>query len=125
MAFANAVETAEISAEDSDAFKKFIGMQSAPCLNIWIMAKTGKLDHLKEDAGFQATMRVMDKLGLNAVEFNDKSAEPLEEQFWKQFDGMYDLTEAGMQSDLPLLTTDPNNKAAIEAILAQHQEKLE
>lgn len=70
-------------------------------------------------------MRVMDKLGLNAVEFNDKSAEPLEEQFWKQFDGMYDLTEAGMQSDLPLLTTDPNNKAAIEAILAQHQEKLE
>lgn len=39
LAFANAVETAEISAEDADAFKKFIGMQSAPCLNIWIMAK--------------------------------------------------------------------------------------
>lgn len=125
LAFANAVENQEVSQEDSDACKRFIGMQNAPCLNIWIMAKTGKLDHLKDDAGYQATMRVMSALGLDAVEFNFKTTEPLEDQFWKQFDGMYELSEGGLKADLPLIATDPNDKAAIEAVLAQHQDKLE
>ena len=89
------------------------------------MAKSGKLDHLKNDEGYQATMRVMKAMGMDAVEFNHKSAEPLVEQFWTQFDGMFDLTEAGMKEDLPLIVTDPNNRAALEAVLNQHQEKLE
>lgn len=89
------------------------------------MAKTGKLDHLKNDEGFLATMRCMKAMGMDAVEFNHKSAEPLEEQFWTQFDGMFDLTEASMKEDLPLIVTDPSNRAALEAVLNQHQEKLE
>merc|ERR1712127_245801 len=94
IAFANGVETGAISEADANAFKTFVGMQSAPCINVWIMAKSGKMDHLKDDEGFQASMRVMSALGMDAVEFNFKSAEPLEEQFWQQFDGMYELTEA-------------------------------
>lgn len=125
LAFANAVETNEISEADAAAFKRFVGMQSAPCLNIWIMARTGKLDHLADDEGFQATQRVMEALGLNHIDFNFKSTEPLESQFWKQFDGLYDLSEAGMKEELPTLTCDPNNAAAMEALMAQHQEKLE
>ena len=125
LAFANGVETGAITEADADAFKRFVGMQSAPCINVWIMAKTGKMDHLKDDEGFQASMRVMSALGMDAVEFNFKTAEPLEHQFWEQFDGMYELTEASMKEDLPMIVTDPSNRAAIEAILSQDQEKLE
>lgn len=100
-------------------------MQSAPCINVWIMAKTGKMDHLKDDEGFQASMRVMSALGMDNIEFNTKTAEPLEEQFWSQFDGMYDLTEVNMKEELPMIVTDPSNRAAIEAILAQDQQKIE
>ncbi len=67
----------------------------------------------------------MSALGMDAVEFNFKTAEPLEHQFWEQFDGMYELTEASMKEDLPMIVTDPSNRAAIEATLSQDQEKLE
>jgi len=100
-------------------------MNGAPAFNVYIMARSGKLDHMKDDAGFQASMRVMSALGLDAVEFNKGTAAPLEEQFWEQFDGMFDLNEADMKADLPLFITDPNNQAKVEAILAQHQEALE
>jgi len=89
------------------------------------MAKSGKLEHMREDADFQATMRVMSAMGLDNVEFNFKSTQPLEDQFWNQFDGMYELSEEGMKSDLPIMVTDPSNRAAVEAIIAQQQEKLE
>jgi hypothetical protein len=64
-------------------------------------------------------------MGLDAVEFNTKSAAPLEEQFWAQYDGIYELTEAKMKKDLPLFVTDPSNQAKVEAILAQQQAQLE
>jgi len=125
LAFANAVENDSITQDDADAFHRFVGSQQSPCLNIWIMAKSGKLEHMREDADFQATMRVMSAMGLDNVEFNFKSTQPLEDQFWNQFDGMYELSEEGMKSDLPIMVTDPSNRAAVEAIIAQQQEKLE
>lgn len=121
LAFATMVEEGEISKEDAEAFSKFVGMNSTPAFNIYIMARTSKLDHLKDDAGFQAAMRVMTTLGMDTMQFNLLSAEPLEEQFWNQFDGMYDLTEADMKADLPLFITDPTNQQKVEAILAEHE----
>lgn len=56
-------------------------------------------------------------MGLDAIEFNHNSAQPLEEQFWEQFDGVFNLTEAEMRSDLPLFITDPNNRARVEALI--------
>lgn len=66
-------------------------------VNIYIMAKTGKLTHLESNEGFQATMRVLEAIGLGHIEFNHTSAEPVEEQFWKQLDGIYELNEAEMR----------------------------
>jgi len=125
MLFASLVDAGEINQDDATAFSKFVGMHSAPCFNLYIMARSGKFDHMKDDEGFQATMRVMSAMGLDAVEFNTKSTEPLEDQFWTQFDGMYDLTEAKMKDDIDLFVTDPTNQAKVEAIMAQHQERLE
>lgn len=83
------------------------------------------MDHLKDDEGFQAAMRVMEAMGFDTMEFNHLSAEPLEEQFWNQFDGMYDLTELQMKEDLHLIVTDPSNRTKVEALLAHHDNQLE
>jgi len=125
LTFAALADSGEIDQADADAFSKFVGLHNTPCFNLWIMAKQGKFDHLKDDEGFQATMRVMSAMGMDAVEFNDKSAQPYEEQFWAQFDGIYELTEAKMKQDLPLFVTDPSNQAKVEAILAQQQAQIE
>jgi len=65
-------------------------------------------------------------MGFDAVEFNNKTTQPLEDQFWDQFDGLYDLTEDGLRENIPLLITDPNNRAAVDALVASaKQEQLE
>ena len=92
-------------------------MTGTPTFNIYIMARTGKHDHLQADEGYQATMKVLKTMGLDAIEFNHNSAQPLEEQFWEQFDGVFSLTEAEMRSDLPLFITDPTNRAKVEALI--------
>jgi len=125
LTFAALADSGDINQEDADAFSKFVSLNNTPCFNLYIMAKSGKFDHMQDDAGFQATMRVMSAMGMDAVEFNHKSAQPLEEQFWEQFDGIYDLTEAKMKKDLPLFVTDPSNQAKVDAILAQQQAQLE
>jgi len=63
-------------------------------------------------------MRVLDIMGLGAIDFNDKSAQPMEEQFWEQFDGVFALTETEMRRELPNIITDPANQAKVEALLA-------
>lgn len=82
------------------------------------MARTGLLDHLQASEGYQATMRVMDTMGLGAVEFDNLTARPTEEQFWKQFDGVYELNEAEMKRELPNIVTDPANLEKVNALLA-------
>lgn len=42
---------------------------------------------------------------------------PVEEQFWQQFDGFYQLTESGMRKELPNFITDPSNLAKVSALL--------
>jgi hypothetical protein len=122
--FAQLIDGEGITQADAEAFNKFVGMNGSPAFNIYIMARQGKLNHLKDDAGFQATMRVLTAMGFDTVEFSNKSSMPLEEQFWEQFDGMYDLSEKEMKEDLELFVTDPNNRAKVEAILASHQAQL-
>jgi len=92
-------------------------MSGTPTFNLYILARTGKLDHLQADEGYQATMRVLKTMGLEAIEFNPHTAQPLEEQFWEQFDGVFSLTEAEMRNDLPLFITDPNNRFKVEALI--------
>merc|ERR1712195_147189 len=125
MEFAAAVEKAAISASDAEGCRKFMGMHSQPCVNIWIMAKTGKLDHLKDDEGYQATMRVMDTLGFSNITFNTKTTKPFELQFWEQFDITYNLALESMESEMPLFIADPNDSAAMKALVQEHAKSLE
>jgi hypothetical protein len=61
----------------------------------------------------------MNALGFETMEFDDKTAMPMEDQFWDQFDGIYSLTEAGMKAELPNMITDPQNRIAVQALLAE------
>lgn len=60
---------------------------------------------------------MMAAIGLDAVEFDPYTAEPVVDQFWTQFDINFDLTEAGMHENLDVLITDPGNQAAVEALM--------
>lgn len=122
---ASMIDGEGITQADADAFNKFVGMNGVPAFNMYIMARNGKLDHFKDDAGFQASMRVLSAMGFDTVEFDHKSAEPLEEQFWAQYDGMYELSEESMKEDMELFVTDPTNRSKVEAILASHKAQIE
>lgn len=60
---------------------------------------------------------MLDTLGLGSVEFTQTTSMPAEEQFWQQFDGNFELTEAEMRKELPLFINDPSNLAKVEALL--------
>ena len=107
-----------ISKEDYETASKWVGMTGHPSFSLYIMARTGQLEHLSADPGFQAMVRVANAIGLGQVEFNPHtSAEPNEDAFWNQFDIIYQLTEEPMQEELPHFVTDPSNRAAVEALM--------
>jgi len=49
-------------------------MTGTPTFNIYIMARTGKLEHLQADEGFLATMKVLKTMGLEAIGFDHNTA---------------------------------------------------
>jgi len=117
-AIVKAEEQGAISSEDAQNARNFIGLSGVPSVDIFILARTGKLTHLEGDEGYQSTMRVMDTIGLSNVEFDHTSAQPLSEQFWAQFDGLYGLSENEMRKQLPQIVGG-ENVAKVEAGLGE------
>lgn len=99
-------------------FHRFVGNAKTPSFNIYILAASGKLDHLKGDDGFEATQRVFKALGFDSFKFSKKTSEPFEEQFWRHFDLHFNVTEVGLRKELPFFCVDPSNRAKVEALLA-------
>jgi hypothetical protein len=73
-ALATAIDDGTVTQEDAMTMRKFVGLSGHPSFSIFILAKTGKLDHLQNEPSFQATMHVMNKMGLEDITFNDKTA---------------------------------------------------
>lgn len=120
----NLYEAGEISEADLKALHRFTGSSKQPLFSQYLYAKLGQLPHLQQDPDFQATERVLDKMGLKAIEINKKTAQPFEEQFWEQYDLIQDLNEEELRRELPLFVTDPSNQAAIEAILTSRDSSI-
>jgi hypothetical protein len=123
-AVAQASEQGKISDADRAAFDRFVGLSKTPSFTLFIMAHQGKLAHFRGDEGFEAAQRVWSALGLDSIEFNNKSSEPVEEQFWKHFDLKFDITEEGMRRALPNFVNDPSNRAKVEASLNSGRQHL-
>lgn len=117
-AFAQKVEEGIISEEDAENFTRFVGSINHPTFSLFILAKSGNLSHLEHDETFKSTMRVLDTMGLKDVTFDRHTTTmPIEEQFWQQFDGVFQLTEKEMKKDLPLFISDSSNLSQVEALL--------
>lgn len=122
--FAHLVKEGEISEADAAAFRAFCGPTGQSSFSVYILARQGLLDHLQADEGYQATMRVMDTMGLGAVEFCNLTARPTEQQFWEQFDGVYDLSEAEMKREMANIVTDPTNLEKVNALISSGVDKV-
>jgi len=112
------VQQGQVSQEDADAFRRFTSLSSQPTFSLYIYGRLGQLPHLENDAGYQATCRIMEKLGLDQIKIDRKSAQPYEQQFWDQYDVVQELNEEEMRKELPAFVTDPANKAKVEAIIS-------
>jgi len=118
MRFAYLVKEGIISQQEAKSFRNFTDLANVPTFNLYIYAKLGQLQHLKQDPGYQATLNVMEKLGLDKVKFDTKTSMPYEQQFWEQFDILMELNEEDMMKEVPAFVVDPSNKARVEALLA-------
>lgn len=68
------VQEGQISAQDATAMKRFLGLNGSPTLTTYLYARLGQLSHLENDADYQATQRVMEKLGLDHIDIDRKTA---------------------------------------------------
>jgi len=120
-AVSDAVVAGKITEADRAAFDKFVGLSKTPSFNLFILAQQGKLKDFNGNDGFEAAKRVWGALGLTSIEFNTKTSQPVEEQFWDHFDVKFDVTEVGMRKALPYICVDPSNRAKVEALFQGQQ----
>jgi hypothetical protein len=113
--FAYLVEEGVISQADAAAFREYVDFQGGASFTTYLYTSLGLLP---KEASFDAAARVMEALGLARVDIDRKSAEPYEEQFWTQYDVIMELSEEGLARELPVIVTDPANKAKVEALIA-------
>lgn len=123
-AVTEACNAGKITVGEHASFDRFVGLSKTPSFSLFILAHQGKLDHFRGDEGFEATQKVFNVLGFGDMEFNDKTSEPVEEQFWHHFDSHFSITEEGMRKALPHFCVDPSNRAKVEALLGHEHEKI-
>ena len=113
--FAYLVQEGKISESDAAAFRNFVDFNGGASFNTYLYTNLGLLPQGED---FEAASRVMESLGLNKIEVDRKSAQSYEEQFWDQYDVIMELSEEGLNRELPVFVTDPSNKAKVEALIA-------
>lgn len=86
-------------------------------MTTYLYARLGQISNIEQNTDYQASQRVFQKLNLDHIDIDRNSARPYEEQFWEQYDIIQELNEEEFRKDLPLLVTDPSNKAKVEALL--------
>lgn len=118
----SAVTAGKITSEDAQTFAKFIGQKHHLSVQQYVLAKQGLRPDLANDESFHTTDKVMSAIGMTSIPLSQLTAEPLEHQFWTNFDGQYQLNEISMREELPMFITDPTNRMKVEAIMAGRQD---
>ena len=115
-----------MTSSDADAAQRFLGSKSNLSVTSYVLAKKGLRPDLAKSDEFNATDRVMTALGMNEVELSSTTAEGFESQFWNNFDGTYNLTDASLKEEIPYFITDTSNRTKVEAIMeGRDQDALE
>lgn len=83
----------------------------------FVLAKKGLRPDVAGSEEFAATDRVMEAIGMNEIELDKNTAEDFENQFWSNFDGVFNLTEVSMREEIPAFISDSSNRMKVEAIM--------
>ena len=88
-----------------------------PSVSAYILGKYFTGNKLDENEGFQSTVRVFEAMQLDVIKIDFNNSETPEDQFWKALDFIFDLSEEGLQEELPYFVTDPREQDKVNAIL--------
>lgn len=116
------VAEGHLSQEDSDAAVKFFGGRKSLSIISFVLGKSGHRPDLHDDEGYKAADRAMTAIGMNQIKINLKSAEPYCQQFWHNFDGLFNLTHKGLKQAMPQLVSGSHDRAKVEALFNEHLE---
>lgn len=110
-----AIETGDLSQHDVDHSRSFFDEKGLPSASLLSMGNKGLFG--EEDEGFESFSKVLSAIGLGDFEFNTSTPEPLEAQLLRFIDSVIDLKEKDLNKVLPLIVSDPRERAKIEALL--------
>ena len=113
--FAYLVQEGKISESDAASFRNYVDFNGGASFTTYLYSQLGLI---QKGEDFEASQRVLEALGLSKVEISRKTAQSYEEQFWDQFDVIFELSEDGLQREIPAFVTDPSNKAKVEALIS-------
>lgn len=85
-------------------------------VNLFALMQLGLVKQNVAGDAYERASRVFQAIGFN-VQVSQNSAEPLYNQFWRQFDAQYNLTEVDMREKLPLLIQDPASRGFAQSIV--------
>lgn len=64
----------QVSQEDVEATSRFLSLRGTPSLTTYLYARLGRIPDVESNPDYQATQRVLEKLGLDHIDIDRKSA---------------------------------------------------
>lgn len=110
------IENGDLDQEDVTRAQQFFDSNGLPSATLFAAAKRGLLGDVSQEPSFESFKKIMKLLSLDKVEIRSNTSQPVEEQFWDQFDQIFDLKDEDMHRYLPLFVTDARDQAKIEAL---------
>jgi hypothetical protein len=104
-----------LTSDDLARARPYFDDNGLPSPTLYKGALKGHLGDVESDPAFTSFKKVLQWAGLESIHFRDNTAEPKEEQFWRQVDRIYDIKEEDLLEHLPLFVSDSRSRAKIEA----------
>jgi hypothetical protein len=116
-----AIDNGVLDESDYHSAKKFFDERGLPSASLMSMGAKGLFG---EDESFESFKRVLSAVGLGDFDFSTTTSEPLEEQLQRHFDDVFDVKQADLNKALPLIISNPRERARVEALLESGENGL-
>jgi hypothetical protein len=108
------INQGDLDSEDLAKARPYFDANGLPSPSLLNMAQKGLLGDVQNEPSYEAFTKVLKWLGLDTIEFDNATSAPIEEQFFEQFDSIFELNEAEMREHLPLFIGN-DQRARLEA----------
>lgn len=109
-----AIDKGDLEEGDAEAAKQFFDETGMPSANLISMGQKGLLG---DDGSFESLLKVLKIIRLEGIEFDTTTTKPLDKQLIEYFDAAYDVKEADVIQALPVIITDPRERAKVISLL--------